>query len=241
MENFYPPIGVIQTCFKEKFGIPRQSLMVKDAVGILKLNPDPEYRTAFNHLEDFSHIWVIFVFHQHSNWRPTTRPPRIDGPRRVGIFASRSPHRPNPIGLSAVKLEKIDLNAPGGIEIHVSGVDIMDGSPILDIKPYIPFADRIAEANGGWAEGEITRHPVSFSAKSLELLDQLSAVEYPRLKLLITQMLEWDPRPTTQRRAKPIQDPAMHGQEFFFRVSDFDVRWQIVDQAIHVLDLIPQK
>jgi tRNA-Thr(GGU) m(6)t(6)A37 methyltransferase TsaA len=213
--------------------------MVKDAQGVVKLNPNSEYRDALNHLDEFSHIWIIFEFHRHENWRPTTRPPRIDGPKRVGIFASRSPHRPNPIGLSAVKLEKIDLDARGGIEIHVSGVDIMDGSPVLDIKPYIPFADRIVEANGGWADSEITRHAVSFSQKSSDLLDRLSPDDYPKLKLLITQMLEWDPRPTTQRRAKPIQDPAMEGQEFFFRVSDFDVRWQILNQAIHVLELIP--
>jgi tRNA-Thr(GGU) m(6)t(6)A37 methyltransferase TsaA len=238
-EHHYPPIGVLKTCFTEKFGVPRQSLMISEARGILKLNPDPSYRAALNHLEQFSHLWVLFVFHQHAGkpWRPTIEPPRVDAPRRVGVFASRSPHRPNPIGLSAVRLERIDYEARDGIELHLSGVDILDGSPVLDIKPYLPFADRIPEANDGWASSEITRYPVTFSTESLSVIEKFSE-QHPRLQSLVSQLLEWDPRPTSQRRSMPIEAPASEGMVFAFRILDFDVQWEIRSGAIWVRDLI---
>jgi len=236
----YPPIGVMRTFFTEKFGIPRQSLMMSEAKGVLKLNPNPDFRTALNHLEKFTHIWVIFVFHQNTEkgWRPTIRPPRLDAPRRVGVFASRSPHRPNPIGISAVALERIDLEAPGGIEIHLNGVDIMDGSPVLDIKPYLPFADCLPHAGGGWAEGDIPRYAVIFSEKSLIDLARFTSADYPKLQTLIEQMLEWDPRPTSQRRAIPMEAPNSEGGIFYFRILAFDVKWQIKEQGIYVLEIL---
>ena len=229
----------MRTQFTEKFGIPRQSLMVSEAQGVLKLNPDPSYQVALNHLEQFTHVWVIFVFHQSvdKGWRPTIRPPRINAPRRVGIFASRSPHRPNPIGLSALKLEHIDHRAPGGIEIHFSGVDIMDGTPVLDIKPYLPYADAIPEASAGWAEGEIPRFRVEFSSESLLSISRHSSVKHPRFRQLITQMLEWDPRPTSQRRAMPIGAPESQGMRFGFRILELDVQWEIRDREVYVLDV----
>ncbi len=233
------PIGVIKTCFSEKFGVPRQSLMIQEARGILKLKPVPDYRTALNHLEGFSHIWVVFVFHQNEEkWHPTISPPRIGAPRKVGVFASRSPHRPNPIGMSAVKLEKIDFDAPGGIEIHLSGVDILDGSPVLDIKPYLPFADSIPEAASGWATGEIPCYSVEFSPESRQSIENYSQTRHPRLKELIKEMLEWDPRPTSQRRAMPIENPECEGMRFGFRIFDFDVQWEVRNGGILVRELV---
>jgi tRNA-Thr(GGU) m(6)t(6)A37 methyltransferase TsaA len=209
--------------------------MIQEARGILKLYPNSGYRSALNHLEQFSHLWLIFIFNQNSkkDWRPTIRPPRLDAPRRVGVFASRSPHRPNPIGLSAVKLEKIDLDAPGGIELHLSGVDILDRTPVLDIKPYLPFADSIPGASGGWAETEIPRYPVHFSSQSLEKVEKASLN-----RKFIEQVLEWDPRPTSQRRAIPMDDPQSEGLIFYFRILNFDVQWRIQDKSIYVVDLI---
>ena len=239
MNDHFPPIGVIRTNFTEKFGVPRQSMMISEALGVLKLHPDPSFRAALNHLDRFTHIWVVFIFHQsvEKGWRPTIRPPRVDAPRKVGVFASRSPHRPNPIGLSAVKLERIDLDAPGGIEIHLSGVDLLDGTPVLDIKPYLPYADCIKEAGGGWAEGEIPRYRVEFSIESQERLDREATPLHPRIQNLIAQMLEWDPRPTSQRRAMPIEDPLSEGLRFGFRILDFDVQWEIRKSGIRVIDL----
>ena len=237
MSHSYSPIGFIRTCFTEKFGVPRQSMMIPEATGVLKLNADPLYRQALNHLEEFSHVWIVFVFHQHvkKDWRPTIRPPRVGGPRRVGVFASRSPHRPNPIGMSAVKLERIDLDAPGGIELHLSGVDFMDGTPVLDIKPYLPFADIIPEASSGWAGGEIPKYAVEFSPESLSALQKYSERRHPRSRELILQILEWDPRPRSQRAAMPIESPETEGKTFDIRILDFDVKWKVKNGQIEVV------
>lgn len=243
----FEPIGFIQTPFTEKFGIPRQSLMATEAKGIIKLKEDPGYRVALNHLEGFSHLWVIFVFHQNGSlesedssmsWRSTIRPPREDAPRRVGVFASRSPHRPNPIGMSAVKLEKIDLDSPGGIEIHCSGVDLLNGTPVLDIKPYVPFADKIENATSGWAESEIPKYRVDFSDQSLKVISDYEKKKNIKMIPLLTQILEWDPRPTSQRRAMPISDPSNSGLSFGFRIFDHDLQWQIKDQKIFVTQFV---
>lgn len=238
MPYLFEPIGTLKSAFTEKFGIPRQSMMVTAARGVLKLNENAEFHLALKHLEKFSHIWIIYVFHQHmeKGWRPTIRPPRLDAPRKVGVFASRSPHRPNPIGMSAVILDHIDLEAKGGIEIHLSGVDIMDGTPVLDIKPYLPFADSLPQANGGWAQAEITRYSVDFSSDSEAQIANIK--EYPDFKILVTQMLEWDPRPTSQRRAMPITAPENEGMIFAFRILNQDVKWQIRAGGIFVLELV---
>ena len=248
MEFKHQAIGVIRTPFREKFGVPRQSMMMSEARGVLKLNPDPAYRVALQHLDEFTHLWVVFVFHQvaEDDWRPTIRPPRVDAPRKVGVFASRSPHRPNPIGISAVKLERIDLEAPGGIEIHLSGVDLLDGTPVLDIKPYLPYADIIPEAASGWAGSEIPRFEVRFSESALaffegrerfELDPNLAGRTSEDLRRLIVQTLEWDPRPPSQRRAMPIASESSEGLAFGFRILDIEVKWEIRQGAILVTAL----
>jgi tRNA-Thr(GGU) m(6)t(6)A37 methyltransferase TsaA len=238
--NDYPPIGFISSCFKEKFGVPRQSGMVTEARAILKLNNVPDYKLALSHLEDFSHIWVLFVFHKHTEmkWKPTIRPPRVDAPSKIGVFASRSPHRPNPIGMSAVKLDRIDWLAPGGVEIHLSGVDFLDETPVLDIKPYLPYTDRILEANGGWAEGKITNYPVQFSKESKIIIEEVALTRHPGFGKLLFEMLQWDPRPTSQKRTHPIEDPKNEGLLFGFHCLDFDVKWKIENQGIYVLELV---
>lgn len=238
MEFTYKPIGIMRTDFPEKFGVPRQSLMVREARGVLKLNPVPNYRAAINHLETFSHLWVIFVFHKELErpWVPCVQPPRALI-KDLGVFASRSPRRPNPIGLSAVKLEKIDYQAEGGIEIHLSGVDILDGSPVLDIKPYVPYADKIDGARSDWAVEDSQVHPVTFSDESCKALQEHS--DSSRLKKLITQILERDPRPTGQRRTSALEDLREDKKQFAFRILDFDVHWEVRAEALHVTNLYP--
>ncbi len=215
-------------------------MMAMAARGVLKLNADPLFSQALYQLDSFSHIWLIFSFHQSLGkpWRPRIEPPRTDGPNTVGVFASRSPHRPNPIGMSVVKLEKIDFLAKDGIEIHVSGVDLLDGTPVLDIKPYLPYADIISEANAGWASREITRYPVRFSPMSLAIFDQEGPAEL-NLKQLIEEVLSLDPRPRSQREAMPIEDPSSDGKIFRFRIHRFDVEWQVREGKILVLRLLP--
>jgi tRNA-Thr(GGU) m(6)t(6)A37 methyltransferase TsaA len=233
----FPSIGILHTYFKEKFGVPRQSLMIPEATGVVRLNQVPEYRQALHFLDSFSHIWLIFAFRNDCPWKPTIRPPRVDAPRRVGVFASRSPHRPNPIGMSVVSLEKIDLDAPDGIELHISGIDLLDQTPILDIKPYLPYADSVLDASSGWIKGEIPRFKVNFTEKALHQIQELGSTRHPRLHLLIEQMLEWDPRPTSQRRAMPIEKADSEGRTFGFRIFDLDVQWVIRNQTILVFEL----
>lgn len=235
----FEPIGTIHSDFKEKFGVPRQSLMISEARAVLKLKPESTFREALNHLETFSHLWVIFVFHlaDDREWTPTIRPPRVGAPNRVGVFASRSPHRPNPIGMSAVKLDRIDYKAAGGIEIHISGIDLLDQTPVLDIKPYIPYADSILEANSGWAEGEIPKFPVKYSDECLAVIEKHTK-EHPRLLQLLTQTLEYDPRPTSQRASMPIEDIKNESREFRFRIYELDIHWKIINGGIEVLRIV---
>ncbi len=169
---YITPIGIIHSCFKEKFGIPRQPGLVKDAPAILELYPEFAREEAVRELDGFSHIWLLFMFHQNigKNWSPMVRPPRLGGNRKVGVFASRSPVRPNPVGMSAVELDRIEINK-GKVLIHLKGIDILDQTPVIDIKPYIPYSDIINSATGGFAnktpETEIL---VEFSEKASNII-----------------------------------------------------------------------
>lgn len=230
-------IGHVKTMFKDKFGIPRQPGLVAQAKGVIKLNDDPNLRTALRTLEEFSHLWIVFVFHEHGgkSWKPSIRPPRLGGNVKVGVLASRSPHRPNPIGISAVSIEKIDLEASGGPEIWVGGVDLLDGTPVLDIKPYIPYADSIPEANPGWAAAPITKYPVHFSDEALVDLTLKDADGSQNLKEIIIQVLELDPRPAFQKRKNPPGNPDSWQSRYGFAVLDYDVKYEIREDGFWVL------
>ncbi len=230
------PIAVAKTPFTQRFGIPRQPGLVPEAKGILKFNSDPDFLHALKGIEQFSHLWIIFIFHQHggNKWKPTIRPPRLGGKIKMGVLASRSPHRPNPIGLSAVQIEKIDLHAKGGPEIHVLGIDLLDGTPILDIKPYLPYADSIPNANPGWAHEEIHKTEVLFEPLAIEKLSSLPA----EFKTLVVQLLTLDPRPGFQKRELPPDAPESQGKIFGLLVKDHDVKWKIEDRKFVVFDLV---
>ena len=223
------PIGLIRTCFQDKFGVPRQPGLVDSAHGLIKLRDDPFLKNAVRELEQFSHLWLIFVFHETGSrdWKPSIRPPRLGGAKKVGVLASRSPHRPNPIGLSAVRLLSVNADAPGGVEIEVAGVDILDGSPILDIKPYIPYADSIPNARSGWAADPIERVPVRFETETRNKMLELAGSQYPEIEKLVTEVLSLDPRPAFQKERYPVADPAHDGLRFGFRVFEFNVLWEI--------------
>lgn len=251
----FETIGTIQSCFKEKFGIPRQPGLVTSSTAILKLTDHAFFQQALDQIDRFSHLWVIFVFHQthpqgekskdSKNWKPSIRPPRLGGAKRVGVLASRSPHRPNPIGLSVVKLERVDLQAPGGPELHVSGIDFLDGTPLLDIKPYLPYADIVNDATSGWARDPIHRWPVEIIDTALAALDRLlpkvieeyPAVEIAHLKQLITELLELDPRPAFQQRRMPPDEDQAQGTRYGFALYNLDVKWEIRDGRFVVYDV----
>ena len=144
------PITLINTPFKEKFGVPRQSLLIPEAIGVMTFPKNDFYMEAFRGIENFSHLWLIFSFHQAVNEgaKALVRPPRFLGKEKWGVFASRSPHRPNHLGLSVVKFESFEIN-PNAITLKVSGVDLVSGTPIFDIKPYITYTDSIPSATSG--------------------------------------------------------------------------------------------
>ncbi len=221
-------IGFVQSPFKDKYGIPRQSGLVAAAKGVVKLLDEPDLKTALRSMDEFSHLWIVFVFHEHGGkkWKPSIRPPRLGGQIKVGVLASRSPHRPNPIGLSAVAIDRIDIDAAGGPEIHVSGLDLLDGTPVLDLKPYITYADSIPDADSGWASTPIERVIVRF-ADAVSITDS-------SIKNLITQVLALDPRPAFQKRQFPVTAPSSAGLEFGLEISGFDVKYKILDGAFHV-------
>ncbi|MEI2783102.1 MAG: tRNA (N6-threonylcarbamoyladenosine(37)-N6)-methyltransferase TrmO [Candidatus Competibacter sp.] len=227
----FAPIGIVRSCFREKFGIPRQPGLAPAARATLELLPPHNQPAAVRGLEDFSHVWLVFVFHgvPASRWQPTVRPPRLGGNRRLGVFATRSPFRPNPIGLSVVALDRI-VTGQGRVALHLSGVDVLDGTPVLDIKPYLPYADRVPTATGGFAdEAPGAGLAVEFSAAAAAFC---AAWPDGDLGELIAQILRQDPRPA-YKRTDP--EPRHHGMKLY----DCDVRWEMRGDVAHVTEILP--
>ncbi len=224
----FTPIGYLSTPFPDKFGIPRQPRLAPHARGTLRLLPPFDRAEAVRGLETFSHVWLTFVFHETAGqWSPTVRPPRLGGDRRVGVFASRSPFRPNPLGLSLVELLTVDTRE--GVSLVFGGIDLVDGTPILDIKPYVPFVESLPAARGGFVDGPPPRLPVRFSALAQTQLD-VAAQRLPDLPALLVEVLAQDPRPAY------ADDPL---RSYGVRLHDLDVRWRCDDAGVIVEALIP--
>lgn len=186
------PIGFIRSPFKQKFGTPRQPRLIKNTNAELHLLPEFGTELSIKGLEQFSHLWLLFIFDQTVNqgWKPTVRPPRLGGNQQMGVFATRSNFRPNAIGISAVELDKIEHN-DGKIILHLSGVDLVDNTPIIDIKPYIPYSDCINDAQAGQLSScPIKALHVIFTETASAVLDGDDD-----LKQFITNVIEYDPRP----------------------------------------------
>lgn len=210
------PIAHIRTDYNEKFGIPRQSGLVPSALGKIIFLPEFRNPDALRGLEQYTHLWLLWEFSEtiRSEWTPTVRPPRLGGNKRMGVFATRSPFRPNPIGLSCVKLEKITNDDKYGDIIIVSGVDIMDRTPIYDIKPYLPYVDSHPEASDGFAlaqkEGTLT---VNISDKIK------SVIPSNKLQVLI-DTLSQDPRPQYQNSPDRVYTMSYAGMDVSFTIED---------------------
>lgn len=184
-------IAYIETDFPEKFGIPRQSGLVK-TMGRIIFNPEYRTKDAFKGLEEYSHIWLIWKFSESNktNWSATVKPPRLGGNKRMGVFATRSPFRPNPIGLSSVKLEKIEQDEKLGTVLYVSGADLMDGTPIYDVKPYLAYTDSHPEAICGFSD-KVQNYKVQ-----VEFPDHLLLKLPEKNRKSVIELLEQDPRPS---------------------------------------------
>lgn len=229
----FSPIGVIHSCFKQKFGIPRQPGLVTEAQASLELLPPYDCAEALTELAGFSHLWIVFVFHQslRDGWRPTVRPPRLGGNRRIGVFASRSPFRPNPIGLSAVRLQGI-VEQDGKRLLKLGGIDLLDGTPVLDIKPYLPYGDAITDAHAGYAQAA-PRVPLAVVFEpQAETQIKAAEADHPGLRRLIEQLLAADPRPA-------YQAGKAQRRRFGMRLWDYDVQWEVLDGGVRVTGLVP--
>jgi tRNA-Thr(GGU) m(6)t(6)A37 methyltransferase TsaA len=223
-------IGIVHSPYSEKFGIPRQPGLVTAGQATLELLPPYNRAEAVKGLESFSHIWLTFVFHgiKREQWRPTVRPPRLGGNQRLGVFATRSTHRPNPLGLSVVELAGVDCSA-GKVVLRLKGADLLDGTPVLDIKPYIPYVDSVPEARGGFAsEAPATRLKVVFSEKAAGQCRAQSG-RYPALDMLIREVLAQDPRPAY--RAKKEGEGRVYGVGLY----DLNIRFQVNGDCAEVV------
>ena len=219
------PVAFIRTEFPEKFGIPRQSGLAERLSG--KIIFEKEYRIpeAFRGLNDFSHLWLIWEFsaNRHSEWQPTVRPPRLGGNAHMGVFATRSPYRPNPLGLSCVELESIDFDDPEGPVLYVRGADLMDGTPIYDIKPYIRYADSHPDAVCGYVD-ELSERKLRVKM-SPELV---AKVDDDDVLAAMVEMLSLDPRPSYHN------DPH---REYGLTFSGYNVKFIVSEGVMEVVDI----
>ncbi len=213
------PIAYIYTDFKEKFGIPRQAGRIPELTGKIVFEPEFRNPDALRGITDFSHLWLIFDFSaaHRETWSPTVRPPRLGGNQRIGVFASRSPFRPNPIGLSCVKLEGIKHG-----DLLVSGVDLLDGTPILDIKPYLPYTDSHPEAQGSYGELLKLHHLHVTFPENL-----LSVIPEEKQKAVISCLAD-DPRPSYQDDPERI---------YSMRFAEFDIHFQVNHTNLNVIKI----
>ncbi|MBQ8186472.1 MAG: tRNA (N6-threonylcarbamoyladenosine(37)-N6)-methyltransferase TrmO [Clostridia bacterium] len=214
-------IAHIRTDFPDKFGLPRQSGIVPGLSGTIVFEKEYRNPDALRGLEGYSHLWIIWGFSgafassgESRTWSPTVRPPRLGGNRRMGVFATRSPNRPNPIGLSCVKLESVEYGTDAGAVIHVSGIDMMDGTPIYDIKPYLPHADCQPDALGGFSS-DVTGERVE-----VVIPDALLAKLPENKRDALTALLREDPRPSYQNDPERIYGFPYAGFEVKFTVSN---------------------
>lgn len=217
-------IGVIRTDFPEKFGIPRQSGLIEELRSTLVFEPEFRVLEALRGIEQYSHLWLIWEFSKavRDGWSPTVRPPRLGGNTRMGVFATRSPFRPNPLGLSCVRLVGVEYNTPEGAVLHLAGADLMDGTPIYDIKPYLPYVDCKPEASNGFAlaqqEGVLEVHLTE------ELAARIPSEKLPALKAVLAQ----DPRP------QYISDPE---REFTMSFAGFEVSFTVSGNTLSVTEI----
>ncbi|MCA0901806.1 tRNA (N6-threonylcarbamoyladenosine(37)-N6)-methyltransferase TrmO [Microbulbifer agarilyticus] len=229
------PVAITHSCFTDKFGIPRQPLLADASRASLELLPpysDPE---AVSGLEQYTHLWLTWQFHQVAGqWSAKVRPPRLGGNKKMGVFATRSPFRPNNIGLSVVRLIEVRVNkasAPAKVEIIVAGADLLNGTPILDIKPYIPYADNVPEAASEFADAAPAATQVNIPVPIAEIARNYQDEWGTDLLALIQQVLAQDPKPAYQQ-----PDPSrIYGME----LCGFNLQWRYGDDGIQVAALTP--
>jgi len=228
------PIAYINTPYKQKFAIPRQPNLVREARGEIIFENDFADPNCLRGIEQFSHLWLVFVFHETADkgWAPTVQPPRLGGKEKMGVFATRSTFRPNPIGLSVV--ENLGWKQQGAsLTLQVGGLDLLDGTPILDIKPYLPYADALPQAKAGFAEtAPSSAYEIRYSVDAELSLQELES-SYPDLRSFISSVLKQDPRPAWRKKE---QDTKRYGMTLFH----LNIKWQVYESHIEVISILPE-
>lgn len=214
------PVAILRTCYPEKFGVPRQSGLVPEAWGVIEFEPAFRRPEAVRGIEAFSHLWLITKFHLIDEGESakvlTVRPPRLGGNERRGVFATRSPFRPNRLGLSVVRLERVEAEVP---RLFVSGVDLVDGTPVYDIKPYVPYADSIADARSSFAHEAPTRIAVAWQ----------TTLPPERERAIIEQSIALQPQPAYQDEA---------GRIYAADIAGWKVRWSVADECASIVECV---
>jgi tRNA-Thr(GGU) m(6)t(6)A37 methyltransferase TsaA len=230
------PIGIVHSPFTDRQSAPRQAALAADVQGTIELLPDARYEHALRDLDGFSHIWVLFWFDRNEGFRPTVQPPRSSEKR--GVFATRAPYRPNPLGMSVVRLERVE-----GRILHVRGLDILDQTPVLDIKPYVTYADSVPDARQGWLANELPqvsqvrprdagpRYEVTFSERAEEQLAWLAARTELPLRRMAEEILADGPAPHPYRRIRDL------GDGFRLGLKDFRLRFTVDGTQVRVLEI----
>ncbi len=220
-------LGYVRSPYKQKFAIPRQPGLIAEAIGELVLQPPFADDAIIRGIDSFSHLWLVFQFHETADkgWSPLVRPPRLGGNQKKGVFATRATFRPNPIGLSVVKFLG-SYREGEKLVLKLGGIDLLDGTPILDIKPYLPYADAHPEANGGFADAApSTDMTVSFSQEALTFCQAQS--KYPELQQFIEKVLRQDPRP-------PYKKQKDERQSYGMTLYEFNIKWTVDENHNHV-------
>lgn len=226
----FKPIGFLRSCYPDKFGVPRQSGLVAKAYSELQILSEYQPEISLQGIDGYSHVWLQFVFHLNSSQRfhAKVHPPRLAG-ESMGLFATRSPHRPNPIGLSLVELVKLEQN-----RLILAGADLVDGTPILDVKPYLPHIEALPKARGGWAlDIKADEISVEFSDRAMEILQKwMKNSGHVELQEVIVQVLQQDPRPIVYRGFESRESP--YRNKHAFRLYEGDIHFEFISQT-HVI------
>lgn len=227
----FPALGYIQSPYKQKFAIPRQPGLIAEATGELVLHPPYADDAIVRGIEAFSHLWLVFVFHETADkgWSPLVRPPRLGGNTKKGVFATRATFRPNPIGLSVVKLDGVSRRGEL-LVLHLSGIDLLDGTPVIDVKPYLPYSDALPDALGGFADAAPeTAMTVSFSETAQKFCQ--TQQQYPKLQVFIEKVLKQDPRPPYKKQREELQTYGM-------TLYHYNIKWTVDGNHNHVTSVI---
>lgn len=226
------PVGYIQSDLKQRYETPRQGVLAKGTNAVINLYPKNNFNQALKDLDGFDRIWIIYQFHLNKNWKPLVSPPRHTR-EKIGVFATRSPFRPNPVGLSCVKLDKIK-----GLKIYISESDILDGSPVLDIKPYLPYSDSFPGSATGWVKNEsVNIFEIVIEEKAKKLAEKIKKEKDINLLGYARVQLEFNPADTTRKR---ISMAGEDKDQFILAYQKFKIRYRVdeSEKKVYIIDII---